>query len=120
MEKTAVSIISITMALGTAGFVMSFFWRAILLLILEIFWVLQNTVYALVGLGDFTPANVNFFLSLFLDIVNTDIYFAETMSKEIFHNFTETEPYNDQIESIGLESKNAILNAGLLFYIVSF
>ena len=80
-------------AAGTAMwiFILSFFVRAILQSVLDRLWMLQNAIYALVGLGDQTPASVSFFLMPFLEVMNLDVWQIQAFS-EWFFSFTETEP----------------------------
>ena len=97
---------------------LSFTWRVTIQIILERLWVLQNAIYALLGLSDMVPASVDFYLAAYIDVVNTDTFFSDELSAWLFDDFSDTDPYNAQLEQLDMESSNSILNAGFIFYLV--
>ena len=71
----------------------------------------------MVGLGDIVPAAVAFYLSAFISVVTADIFFADDLTEAIFQDFSDTDPFNNQLEELDMEGTNSIQNTGFLFHL---
>ena len=63
------------------------------------------------------PASVEFYISAYIDVVNTDTFFSDELSAWLFDDFSDSDPYNAQLEQLDMESSNSILNAGFILYL---
>lgn len=75
---------------------------------LERLWVLQIIIYALVTLGDYTPASVTFYLNQLVKAINMDvlaIFTTDTSDTSTISKFGQSSPYNDKLEYAGFETK---------------
>ena len=72
-------------------------------------------IFVLPGIRINFPANVNYFYSVMNPFVTFDVLPPEWSTKLVF-NFNEgpDEPFNEQLETIGFETSNLILNLGSL------
>ena len=61
-----------------------------------------------------TPRNLQEVNNITLQITTFDVLPHEEIYAEVY-NFTETTPASDGLDSLGLDSKNFLLNGGTLF-----